>query len=182
MALKATIFKASVNIADMDRQVFFDTTLTLARHPSETDQRMMLRLLAWLCHADPALAFTKGLSASDEPEIWLHNDHQGVELSIEIGLPDEKRLRRACYHSTQVMLYAFGERAAQVWWQQNQEKLAQYANLGIRFLTDNLLAELTLFIQRNMTLQITLQEGILWLSDAERNIEITFIEWQTLRE
>lgn len=87
MALKATIHKAAVNIADMDRNFFQDVNLTIAQHPSETDQRMMLRLLAWICHADERLQFTKGLSADDEPEIWRHNDHNGIELWVELGLP-----------------------------------------------------------------------------------------------
>lgn len=94
MALKATIYKATLNIADMDRHFYCDTTLTLAQHPSETEQRMMLRLLAWICHADERLVFTKGLSAEDEPEIWRRNDHNGLEMWIELGLPDEKRIKR----------------------------------------------------------------------------------------
>lgn len=88
MALKATIYKAAVNIADMDRHFYHDATLTLAQHPSENEQRMMLRLLAWICHADERLVFTKGLSADDEPEIWQRNDHNGLEMWIEMGLPD----------------------------------------------------------------------------------------------
>ncbi|BFO11520.1 hypothetical protein GGER_40300 [Serratia rubidaea] len=94
MALKATIYKATVNIADMDRHFYHDAALTLAQHPSETEQRMMLRLLAWICHADERLTFTKGLSADDEPELWQRNDHNGLELWIELGLPDEKRLKK----------------------------------------------------------------------------------------
>ncbi|AJI95589.1 YaeQ family protein [Yersinia ruckeri] len=178
MALKATIHKATVNIADMDRNVFQDTSLTVAQHPSETDQRMMLRLLAWICHADDRLFFTKGLSADDEPEIWQHNDHNGIELWVELGLPDEKRLRKACNQSQQVVLYAYGERAAKVWWPQVKEKLSGHANLRVRFLEDEQMAKLAALSTRNMTLQATLQEGTIWLSDAQNNLEITFSEWQ----
>lgn len=102
MALKATIHKATVNIADMDRHYYSEANLVLAQHPSETPQRLMLRLLAWLCHADDCLEFTRGLSAEDEPALWLRNDHGEVQWWIELGLPDEKRLRKAC----QVVLYA----------------------------------------------------------------------------
>jgi hypothetical protein len=123
MALKATIYKAAVNIADMDRNFFQDCNLTLARHPSETEQRMMLRLLAWICHADERLMFTKGLSADDEPEIWLHNYHNGIDLWIELGLPDEKRLKKACNQASLVILYTYGDRAASVWWQQIKSKI-----------------------------------------------------------
>lgn len=94
MALKATIYKATVNVADMDKNVFLDSVLTLARHPSETEERLMLRLLAWLVNAHERLTFTRGLSAEDEPEIWLMNDHNGIEVWIELGLPDERRLKK----------------------------------------------------------------------------------------
>lgn len=93
MALKATIHKATVNIADMDRNYYSEANLVLAQHPSETPQRMMLRLLAWLCHAHERLEFTRGLSAEEEPALWWRNDHGAVEWWIELGLPDEKRLR-----------------------------------------------------------------------------------------
>lgn len=94
MALKATIYKAVVNVADLDRNQFLDASLTLARHPSETGERMMLRLLAWIKYADERLQFTRGLSAEDEPEAWLRNDHLGIDLWIELGLPDERRIKR----------------------------------------------------------------------------------------
>lgn len=96
MALKATIYKATVNVADLDRNQFLDASLTLARHPSETRERMMLRLLAWLKYADERLQFTRGLCADDEPEAWLRNDHLGIDLWIELGLPDERRIKKAC--------------------------------------------------------------------------------------
>jgi len=94
MALKATIYKAVVNVADLDRNQFLDASLTLARHPSETQERMMLRLLAWVKYADDRLQFTRGLSAEDEPEAWLRNDHLGIDLWIELGLPDERRIKK----------------------------------------------------------------------------------------
>ncbi|SQJ10606.1 Uncharacterized protein conserved in bacteria [Serratia rubidaea] len=182
MALKATIYKATVNIADMDRHFYHDAALTLAQHPSETEQRMMLRLLAWICHADERLTFTKGLSADDEPELWQRNDHNGLELWVELGLPDEKRLKKACNQSPRVVLYAYGERAAQVWWQSMQSKAATYRNLSIRFLNDEQLTRLAALANRNMTLQATLQEGTIWLSDAQSSLEIQFAEWQRAGE
>jgi uncharacterized protein YaeQ len=179
MALKATIYKATVNVADMDRQVYLDQTLTLAQHPSETEQRMMLRLLAWICHADERLQFTKGLCADDEPEIWQRNDHNGIELWIELGLPEEKRLKKACHQSESVVLYAYSERAAKVWRQQNESKLTAYNTLAVYFLNDTQLKQLTAMCQRNMKLQATVQDGVIWLSDDQGNIELCFETWQT---
>ncbi len=98
MALKATIYKAAVNVADLDRNQFLDANLTLAQHPSETQERMMLRLLAWIKYADERLQFTRGLSSDDEPELWLLNDHLGVDLWIELGLPDERRIKKKPAH------------------------------------------------------------------------------------
>lgn len=178
MALKATIYKANVNIADMDRHFYHDASLTLAQHPSETEQRMMLRLLAWICHANERLTFTKGLCADDEPELWLRNDYNGIDLWIELGLPDEKRLKKACSLSQEVVLYAYSERAGRVWWQQNQAKLGGLKALSIRFVSDEIMALLPKFANRTMDLQATIQEGAIWLSDAQNNVEIQFDHWK----
>ncbi|MDU6924933.1 YaeQ family protein [Franconibacter helveticus 513] len=178
MALKATIYKAAVNVADLDRQQFLETSLTLARHPSETQERMMLRLLAWIINADERLQFTRGLCADDEPEIWLRNDHMGIELWVELGLPDERRLRKAVNQSKAVVLFTYNDRAAQVWWQQNQDKLRQYKNLAIWYINDEQLAKVSALADRTMSLQATLQEGIIWLSDARQNLELQLTPWQ----
>lgn len=178
MALKATIYKAAVNVADLDRQQFLEASLTLARHPSETQERMMLRLLAWIIHADERLQFTRGLCADDEPEIWLRNDHMGIELWVELGLPDERRLRKAVNQSSEVVLFTYNDRAAQVWWQQNQDKLRQYKNLAIWYINDEQLAKVSELADRTMSLQATLQEGIIWLSDERHNLELQLTPWQ----
>ncbi|GAL57960.1 YaeQ family protein [Pseudescherichia vulneris] len=179
MALKATIYKATVNVADLDRNQFLDATLTLARHPSETQERMMLRLLAWIKFANERLQFTRGLSAEDEPEAWLRNDHLGIDLWIELGLPEERRIKKACTQSKEVALFTYNSRAAQVWWQQNQSKLAGFSNLSIWYLDDEQLAQLSAFASRTMVLQATIQDGAIWLSDAENNLEIHLTTWQS---
>ncbi|MCT4705111.1 YaeQ family protein [Enterobacteriaceae bacterium H16N7] len=177
MALKATIYKALVNVADLDRNKFMDSNLTLARHPSETQERMMLRLLAWIKYADERLVFSRGLSAEEEPEIWLRNDHMGIDLWIELGLPDERRVKKACSQSAEVALFTYNSRAAEIWWQQNQNKLSQFKNLSIWYLDDEQLAQLSAFGTRSMNLQATIQDGAIWLSDAENNVEIHFTPW-----
>lgn len=181
MALKATIYKASVNIADLDRQYFSDVQLTLARHPSETRERMMLRLLAWVINADERLQFTKGLSADEEPEIWLHHDYGTVRLWIELGLPEERRLKKASAIADQVILFAYSERAARVWWQQNSDNLAAIGNLSIWFIDDQQLNTLSEFADRNMSLQVTLQEEVIWLSGGDRNTELRLTQWQAAK-
>ncbi len=182
MALKATIYKATVNVADLDRNQFLDATLTLARHPSETQERMMLRLLAWMKYADERLQFTRGLSADDEPELWLRNDYMGIDLWIELGLPEEKRLKKACSQAKEVALFTYNSRAAQIWWQQNQARCAGLSNLSIWYLDDTQLTQLSAFANdRTMTLQATVQDGAIWLSDERQNLEIHFDAWQPPR-
>lgn len=179
MALKATIYKVTINIADMDRQVFIDSNLTLARHPSETEVRLMLRLMAWVVNADERLIFTRGLSVDDEPEIWRMNDHNGIEVWIELGLPDERRIKKACNRAGSVFLYAYNARAAQVWWQQNQLKLSQQDNLSVLFLDDEQVRALVGIASRSMDLQATIQDGTIWLSDQQNHIELRFTNWMT---
>ncbi len=107
MALKATIFKAELQIADIDRSYYQAHSLTLARHPSETEQRMMVRLLAFALHADERLLFGRGLSTDDEPDLWLKNLHDEIELWIELGQPDEKRVRKTCARARNVIIYTY---------------------------------------------------------------------------
>ena len=132
MALKATIYKAAVNIADMNRAYYADHELTIARHPSENDERAMLRLLIWCLHADSQLQFTRGISTEDEPDIWQKNLTGEIETWIELGQPDEKRLRKACGRARHVFIYNYGARSADVWWQQYQQKVQRFDNLTIQ--------------------------------------------------
>lgn len=132
----------------------------------------MLRLLAWIKYADERLQFTRGLSAEDEPEAWLRNDHLGIDLWIELGLPDERRIKKACTQSAEVALFAYNQRAAEIWWQQNKNKCAQFKNLTVWYLDDEQLAQLSAFASRTMALQATIQDGAIWLSDSQNNLEI----------
>src|SRR5262245_36865574 len=131
MALKATIFKAEIHVADMDRQYYGDHSLTLARHPSETDERMMVRLLAFALPSHSGLSFGKGLSTDDEPDLWQRDLTGGIDLWIEVGLPDERRLRRACGRARQVRVYCYGGNGAEVWWRQNGPDLQRNDNLAV---------------------------------------------------
>ena len=171
MALKATIFKAQVQIADMDRAYYADHALTLAQHPSETDERLMLRIAAFAFNAHESLEFGKGLSDEDEPGIWKKSPTGNIELWIEMGQPEVKRLRKACGRATEVHVYSYG-RAAEIWWRQSADDLARHENLAVWSITpesSKLLAELA---ERNMKLQVTIQDGIMFVSDARRSVQI----------
>ena len=166
MAIKATVFKAALQIADMDRHYYADHALTLARHPSETDERMMVRLLAFALYADEGLMFAKGLSSDDEPDLW-HKDLTGaIERWIVVGLPDERVIRKASGRADQVVVISYG-RAADIWWNENRDKLLRLNNLTVLKLTGETTQALAALASRTMQLQCTIQEGhIMMTSDA----------------
>jgi uncharacterized protein YaeQ len=163
MALKSTIFKVELQISDLDRAYFRTHTLTLARHPSETDERMMVRLLAFALSADDALEFGRGLSTDDEPDLWRRGLTGEIIDWIEVGLPDERRLRRACGRAEQVSVLTYGGRIARSWWEQNQAQLLKQEKLAIIDLPAEATRELATRVARTMEVNCTVQEGELWL-------------------
>ncbi|WP_372966623.1 YaeQ family protein [Marinobacter sp.] len=173
MALKATIFKATLHIADMDRHFYGDHHLTVARHPSETDERMMIRLLAFALNASDNLEFTKGLSSDDEPELWQKSLSDEIELWIELGLPDEDRIRKACNRSKQVILYTYGGRAVPVWWDKHHNKLTRFSNLTIVDLPAEKITELAALAERSMDLQVSIQDGVVSFSNDKHLVSLT---------
>ena len=152
MALKATVCKAELHIADMERGYYHDHAVTVARHPSETDERMMVRLLAFALNADEALAFGAGLSTDDEPDLWRKDLTGNIETWIDVGLPDEKRVRKACGRAGQVFVYSYGGRAAELWWQQVGDKLARSNKLTVINLPQAGTQALARLAARNMQL------------------------------
>lgn len=178
MALKATIHKAEIQISDMDRNYYQSHQLTIARHPSENEERMMVRLLAFIRHADEQLTFTKGLSTDEEPDIWQKSLSDEIELWVELGQPDEKRIRQACGKSKQVIIYTYSGHSAELWWQQNADKFSNIDNLHIFNLPVDQRNQLTQLAQKNMSLQATIQDGEIWLSDGENTATINIESWK----
>jgi uncharacterized protein YaeQ len=171
MAIKATVFKATLQIADMDRHYYADHALTLARHPSETDERMMVRLLAFALYADEGLTFGKGISSDDEPDLW-HKDLTGaIERWIEVGLPDERVIRKASGRANRVVVVSYG-RAADIWWNENRDKLQRLDNLTVLKLASETTLALAALASRTMQLQCTIQEGHIMVTSDAGMIEI----------
>ena len=166
MALKATIFRAELQVSDLDRGHFGTHSLTLARHPSETDERMMVRLLAFALNADEALEFGRGLSAEEEPDLVKRDLTGAIELWIDVGLPDERELRKASGRARQVKVYTYGGRGADLWWSQNAATLARLANLTVVDVPEEIAAALEALAERTMRIDCTIQEGQVWLSGA----------------
>ena len=172
MALKATIFRAELQVSDLDRGYFATHALTLARHPYETDERMMVRLLAFALDADASLEFGRGLSAEDEADLVMKDLTGAIALWIEVGLPDERELRKACGRAARVKVYTYG-RGAPLWRSQNAEALARLANLAVIQLPAEVTGELAAWVERGMRLEATIQEGHVWLHCAGRQLEFT---------
>jgi uncharacterized protein YaeQ len=172
VALKATIFKADVQIADMDRHYYHGHDLTIARHPSETDERMMVRLLAFSLNAHNALTFGKGLSTDCEPDLWQRDLTGAVELWIDVGQPEERDIRKACGRAAQVIVYSYGGRAADLWWRQNRARLGPIRNLTVIDLPSAATQSLTKLARRTMRLQCTIQDGVIWLADDNHHVEV----------
>ena len=172
MALKATIFKAELRIADMDRSYYRDHALTIARHPSKTDERMMIRVLAFALHAHDALAFGKGLGADDEPDLWQKDLTGAIDVWIDVGQPDEKRVRRACGRAARVFVYAYGDRVVDKWWDRARESLEHVANLRVMKLPSATSQAAARLAERTMRLDCTIQDGHIWLADGTRTVEI----------
>ena len=186
MALKSTIFKVQLAIADIEHGYYADHALTLARHPSETDERMMVRLVAlalnahWLqdlCQGDGTLAFGAGLSDPEDPDVSLTDFTGQKRLWIEVGQPEDRPLVKACQKADQVRVYCF-HHAAEVWWKGIESKLTRLDKLQVWRVPTEASQALAKWSQRSMQLQATVQEGSLLMSDGQESLEIECLRWK----
>lgn len=178
MAIGSTVFKADLQIADMSRHYYHDHSLTIAKHPSETDQRMMMRLLAFALYAEEGLQFCKGLSSDDEPALWQKSLSDEIELWIELGQPDERRIKKACGRAKKVVVICYSGNSAKIWWEQVTAKLSRFSNLTVINVTANDELNVEVFVKRTMQLQCTIEDNQAWLSDGEHSMEFELDTWQ----
>ncbi len=171
MASKATINKATIHLSDMDRNYYDTLQLTIAQHPSETDQRMMIRLIAYILNAHEDLQFGKGVSDEDEAAIWQVNYSEEIELWIELGQIDEKRIKKACNRSKRVKLYCYGS-SVDTWWRNSANKLGQFDKLSVEQFSEETALALTQLIARTMEFQCSIQDGQMWLSAGDETLLI----------
>lgn len=178
MATKATVYKAHLNVADMDRGYYADHALTLALHPSETEERMAVRLLAFALYADEQLTFTRGISTDDEPDLWAKDLTGDITRWIEVGQPDESRIRKACHRAREVIVVTFGARAAEPWWDKHQAGLARFHNLTVLRIPAEACESLTALVDRTMQWQVTIEDGTAFVSSANAQVEVQPLVWQ----
>ncbi len=172
MALTATIRKAELQISDMDRGYYASHTLTLAQHPSETDDRLMVRLLTFALNADDRLEFGRGLSVDDEPDLWRRDYTGDIELWIELGQPDESRLRKAAGRARAVQLVTYGGRAADIWWDRNASALKKLSGLDVMDLPGEFVTEWGAQIERTMQWDVQIQDGEVQLTSDKAQLSV----------
>jgi uncharacterized protein YaeQ len=171
MALKSTVYKIDLNIADMDRQYYAQHSLTVAKHPSETDERVIVRLIGFVLYANESLVFGKGLSDDEEPDLWQKDLTGAIQLWMDVGLPTEKEIRKACGRSKQVVVVLYGGRVADMWWDQNGKALLKNNNLTVINLPDT--QELASIASRSMNISCTVQDSEILISHENGSLNIT---------
>jgi uncharacterized protein YaeQ len=178
LALTSTVFKAEISVADVDRGYYAEHAVTVARHPSETDERMMVRILAFALHAGERLEFGRGLSAVDEPDLWERDLTGAVELWIEVGQPDGRRLKKASGQAERVVVYAYGGRSAELWWGRTGAEVARLGNLAVAVLSPATTAALAEAAERSMRIQLTVQDGEAHLTVGDAPVPVERTWWK----
>ena len=179
MAQKATIYKVELSVCDMDRHYYETHKLTVAKHPSETDERLMVRILAFALNAHEQLEMTKGLSTDDEPDIWQKSLSGELELWVALGLPSEKIVRQSCGKADQVIIYTYGGTTAEVWWEKIKNSTTRFDNLQVLNFAENDTNELGKLANRSMKVQVNIQDGDVMVSLDDNIIYLTPIKWKS---
>jgi uncharacterized protein YaeQ len=178
MARQATIYKVKLSVSNMNRHYYETHSLTVAKHPSETDERLMLRILAFALNANEELKFTKGLSTDAEPDIWQRNLNGELELWVTLGLPREKIVRQSCSKANEVVIYCYGGSVADVWWKKIQTSTARFDNLQVINFSKKNTNELANKASRSMRLQVNIQDDDVMVSIDDSIIYVTPIKWK----
>ena len=178
MAQKATIYKVELSVADMDRNYYETHNLTVAKHPSETDERLMLRILAFALNAHERLEFTRGISTDDEPDIWKKSLSGELELWVVLGLPGEKIVRQSCGKANEVIVYCYAGSTAKIWWDKIKDSTARFDNLQVTNFSKNDTIELGKKASRLMELQVNIQDGDVMVSVDGSIVYVTPCKWK----
>ncbi len=178
MAQNATIYKVELSVSDMDRHYYETHKLTVAKHPSETDERLMLRIVAFALNAHENLEMTKGLSTDDEPDIWQKSLSGELDVWVALGLPSEKVMRQSCGKARKVMVYSYGGKMAEIWWDKVKNSLVRFDNLQVTNFSENDTAALASLANRAMRLQVNIQEGDVMVSVGDTIVNVTPRRWK----
>jgi uncharacterized protein YaeQ len=172
MALGSTIYKIDINLSNFNTHYYEDFNLTLAKHPSENESRMMYRLLAFLYCAHTDLKFTKGLSGIEEAELWQKNYTGEIIQWIDLGLPDMKRIRQACGKSQSVKVFTYHQNKALEWYQKNKSDFDRNKKLDVYHFNVSENGPIDKFVTKSMRLSCIIEEQQMYLSDDNERIGI----------
>ncbi len=179
MAQNATIYKVELSVSDMDRHYYETHKLTIAKHPSETDERLMLRIIAFALNAHESLEMGKGISTEDEPDIWQKSLSGELDVWVALGLPSEKVVRQSCSKAGRVMIYPYGGRVAEMWWDKIKAGAARFDNLQVTCFSESDTKNLAKLASRAMKLQINVQDGDVMVSVGDAIVYVTPLKWKT---
>jgi uncharacterized protein YaeQ len=180
MARQATIYKIKLSVFDVDRYYYKTHSLTVAKHPSETDERLMLRILAFALNAHEQLEFTRGISTGDEPDIWLKRLNGELELWVELGAPSQKIVRQSCGKAKNVIIYSYGGNTADVWWSKMKASATRFDNLQVINFSKKDTSELAKQADRSMEMRVNIQDGDVMVSIGKSTVYITPVKWKNL--
>ena len=179
MAQNATVYKVDLSVSDMDRHYYETHKLTVAKHPSETDERLMVRIVAFALNAHESLAMTKGLSVDDEPDIWQKGLSGELDVWVALGLPSEKVVCQSCSKAERVIVYPYGGRTAEIWWDKIKDSTTRFDNLEVVNFSEKDTVELARLANRTMKLQINIQEGDLMVSAGDDIVYVSPLRWKS---
>ncbi len=179
MAQNATIYKIELSVSDMDRHYYETHKLTVARHPSETDERLMVRIVAFALNAHENLEMGKGISTDDEPDIWKKSLSGELNVWVALGLPKEKVMRQSCSKADKVIVYPYGGKVAEIWWDKIRASTMRFDNLQVISFSEKDTVELAKLANRTMKVQINIQDGEVMVGVADRIVYITPMNWKT---
>lgn len=178
MAQKATIYKVELSVSNMDRHYYEAHKLTVAKHPSETEERLMVRLLAFALNAHEKLELTKGLSNDDEPDIWKKSLSGELELWVALGLPSDKVVRQSCGKANEVIVYGYGGNAAEMWWEKIKNSTDRFDNLSVINLPEKDTIALGKLASRSMKLHVNIQDGEVMVGVDDNIVYVSPVKWK----
>ena len=184
MALKSTICKATLQVVDMDRHYYADHALTIARHPSETDERMMVRILAFALHASseyPGLQMGRGLSDVDDPDLSERDLTGQIQTWIEVGQPDERAILKACGRASRVFVHPYGN-GTPIWWKAIASKVERARNAAVIAIDPQASTKLAALADRAMSLQCTIHDGEVWMRSDDREVQVPLVTLKAAQE
>lgn len=184
MAAGATIYKAKVDISDIDRQYYDTKVITMALHPSETTERLSIRLMSYCLFAgvtQDRLEFGRGLSAEGEAALWEIDDTGSIARWIEVGTPDVKVVRKSAGRSNEVIIIAYGDVRVDPWWRQVGSEMQKIRKLSVATISDEEVSALEQLMSRTMHLAVTIQDGVMWLSDSVHTAQVQ-LKWLLRRD